>query len=374
MRKTTLSDIARKLGISSSSVSKALSGGTGGATTRISPDTMRRIQDVAREMNYRGNSSARAMRSNRFQNIGFFDTRKNTTDYSFTESILSGLSECAERTHQNIVLIRVPRQDRDLVAIPRALREEGLDALIIANTGIIGAAFQEAVEASNIPVIYLNEKRPTNAVYVNDVVSGRIATAHLIERGFRRIAMLVPFTSGGHYGTVDRITGYLGIMREAGREPLLKTFTRSTWRYDTREWLTDPAQRPDAIFCANDHVALMLQRILYDLRIHIPGDIAIAGCDSEQLALHSPVPLTSVEIPFRRMGFRAMEMALKCVNQKTRRAIPSVIFEPRLIVRESTINCAGLSAHPRFHLHEDEPLDVDPLTIKTSPPDRDPAQ
>lgn len=359
MRKATLSDIARKLGISPSSVSKALSGGAGQGNTRISPETLQRVQETAREMNYRGNPGARAMRTRRFHNIGFFEFRKSSGDYTFSEPTLNGLSEAAARTGQNIVLVRVPQKTEDLADIPRALREEGLDALIIANTTAIGETFQRAVEAAGMPVVYLNEKRTTNAVYVNDVVSGRLMAAHLIGRGFRRIAMLAPGSSGNHYSTADRISGYLGIMREAGLEPILKTYARDTWRYETRDWLSgaSPAQRPEVIFCADDHVALMLQRILYDLRLHIPGDIAIAGCNGEQLALHSPVPLTTLEIPFYEMGVRALEMAVKCASRKTKRSIPSLVLEPRLVVRESSLNRAAFKTLPRLSLHESDTPD-----------------
>ncbi|MDR1279720.1 MAG: LacI family transcriptional regulator [Opitutaceae bacterium] len=360
MRKATLTDIALKLGISPSSVSKALSGGTGKGNTRISPGTLKRIQDAAREMNYRGNPGARALRTRRFHNIGFFEFRKRPGDYAFSEPTLNGLSEAAARAGQNIVFVRVPQEAGELADIPRALREEGLDALIIANLTALGEIFQNAVEAAGVPVIYLNEKRTTNAVYVNDVVSGRLMTAHLVGRGFRRIAMLAPGTSGNHYSTADRISGYLGIMREAGLEPVLKTYARDTWRYETSDWLAaaNPAQRPEAIFCVDDHVALMLQRILYDLRLHIPGDIAIAGCNGEQLALHSPVPLTTLEIPFHEMGVRALEMAVRCADRKTRRSIPSLVLEPRLVIRESSINRATTKTLPRLCLHENDTPDV----------------
>lgn len=364
MSKTTLADIARKLGLSQASVSKALSGG-GNDNTRISPETMRRVQQAALEMNYRSNAGARALRTRRFHNIGFFDFRRRHTDYSFFDPILNGLSEKAENRGQNIVLVRVP-QNTDPTVFPRALREEGLDALIIGNNAMVGPAFQDIIESSGIPIVYLNEKRRTNAVYVNDVLSGRLMTEHLVSRGFTRIAMLAPYTSGRHYSTADRIQGYQEVMREAGLEPNLKTFERQTWREETRNWLSDHAQRPEAIFCANDHIAMLLQRILYDLRLHIPGDIAIAGCNGEQLALHSTIPLTTVKIPFREMGLNAMEMALQCVGQKNKQPIPSIVLEPSLAVHESSLNKAALASLPRLSLY----LNALELSNDTTPIDR----
>ncbi|MFA6961750.1 MAG: LacI family DNA-binding transcriptional regulator [Opitutaceae bacterium] len=353
MSKATITDIARKLGISPSSVSKALSGTQKSGNTRISAETLRRVQEVAQEMNYRGNPGARAMRTRRFHNIGFFEYRRHATDYSFSEPILNGISEVAARFGQNIMLVRVP----ELADFPRALSEEGLDALIVASNAPVGAGFEEVIKSSGLPVIYLNDKRRTNAVYVNDVLSGRLMTTHLISRGFRRIAMLAPNASGNHYSTADRISGYLGIMREAALTPILKSFDRETWREETREWLSRPDKRPEAIFCESDHVAMFLQRILYDLRLHVPGDIALAGCDGDQLSLHSTVPLSTLEIPFHAMGVHAMELALECVNQKNKQPVPARVLDPKLIVRESSLNRANLDVLPQLSLHdESEPV------------------
>jgi LacI family transcriptional regulator len=333
-KKTTVADIAAVLKLSNPTVAAALSGG--GGNTRVSEETRVRVRQMAAKMNYQLNTGARSLRTRRFHNIGYFSIKKAPGDYTFAELILDGLSDGADEHGQNVVLVRIPDSSERFEEIPRALREQCLDALIISDAATFPPGFQDAIEAGGIPVVYLNEKQPTNAVYIDDRLGGRLMTEHLIGQGFRHIAMLAPDYGRNHYSFGDRIIGYKAAMKAAGRDSDVKRYPSATWRAQAKEWMMS-ADRPDAVFCVGDFEALMLQRILYDLRLRVPDDIAVAGCNGEMFSLYSTVPLTTLEIPFRSMTAQAFKMALDLVADPAHKPIPSIVLEPRLIQSQSTL-------------------------------------
>lgn len=335
-KKTTLRDIARELNLCVSSVGCALSDRSG--NTSISEKTRQRVREAARRLNYQSNSGARTLRTQRYNNIGYFIAKKSF-DFTFTEPILDGLSDGASEHGQSVVVVRIPESSDRFGEIPRELREQCLDALVIYNAAAIPQGFQNAVEASGIPVVYLNEKKPTNSVYVNDSLGGRLMTEHLVQSGFRRITMFSPdYGVRQHYSFSERVDGYLEVMKEAGLPPDVRTF-----KYEDLDemheqvvaWLTSP-DRPEVIFCRDDQLAMYLQKSLYTLGIRIPDDMALAGCNGELLAHVSPVPLTTLEIPFRRMAYHAVTMAIELANAPEHAPLPSVAFNPSLVVQKST--------------------------------------
>jgi LacI family transcriptional regulator len=311
----------------------ALSGS--GGNTRVSEKTRQLVQKTAEKLNYRSNAGARSMRTHRFDNVGYFTVKKAPGDYAFAELILDGLSDGAAENGKNLMLVRIPDHSEHFEDIPKALREQCLDALVISETAAFTPGFQIAVEASGIPVIYLNEKQATNAVYVDDLLAARIMTEHLISQGFKRISHLAPLYYGDHYSFPERIAGYSHAMKAAGLEPDVKRYGADHWREEARDWVAGPG-RPEAIFCYGDTVALHMQRILYRLGLRIPEDIALAGCNGEVLAWFSTVPLTTLEVPFRAMAASAFRMAIDLANDPERKPIPSKVFVPRLVASVST--------------------------------------
>ena len=328
----TLTEIARMTGLSKASVRAALSGL--GGNTRVSEATVLRVQEAARQINYRTNASAQAMRSQRFNNIGFILVNKEAHDYSFGDYISLGLTAAATEHEQNIFFIRIPTALDLSQKLPRPLNEACVDGLIVQDSAQLSPEFVAMVEASGVPVVYLNEKRPTNAVYVDDIATGRVMTEYLLQQGFRRITFLAPMVRVPHYSTADRIEGYRLAMEEAALPAQVKRFPSQTWEAEAAEWLQSGDQ-PEAIFCHSDQVALVLQRVLYPLDIKVPRDMAIAGCNDEHLAAHSPIPLSTMKIPFPQMARLAVDMLMRLIESKEK-SLPSVVLKPELTVRLST--------------------------------------
>jgi LacI family transcriptional regulator len=331
-KKGSLTELARLTGLSKASVCAALSGK--GGHTRISPETARRVREAAEQINYRSNAGAKAIRSKRFNSIGFILVNKEACDYAFSDVMAEGITSGAAEYDQNVFLVRVPTFTDLSQSLPKALNEACLDGLIVQDSAQLTPQFTQAVESLDVPVIYLNDKRPTNAVYVDDLATGRVMTEFLLGRGYRRIALLAPTTRIPHYSTADRIEGYRCAMEEAGLPAMVKRYPSASWEEEAVEWLQSD-KRPEVIFCHSDQVALVLQRVLYPLGLRIPQDIAIAGCNDEILAAHSPVPLTSMRIPFHAMARLAVDMLMKRIAHNGE-DIPSAVLQPSLTERLST--------------------------------------
>lgn len=329
----SVADIARCLNVSKASVAAALSGR--GGNTRVSEKTIRRVREVALQMNYRSNASARAMSQRRFNTIGFFVAKKKASDYAASDIVSLAIADAAEKHGQTVLLVCIPTSPDEVPVIPRTLNENCVDAFIVQNAMALSPEYHAAIEASRVPVVYMNEKAPVNAVYVDDVESGRIMTEYLIKEGFRKIAVLSPVAPYPHYSAADRVLGYREAMARAGLESTVKEFPSADWKSEAHEWLKNE-ERPEVIFCTGDHIALLLQSILYDLRLRIPDDIAISGCNDAIFATHSTVPLTTLHIPLAEMARVSVEQVMKLVENPGTRALPSVVLHSELVVRDST--------------------------------------
>ncbi|XHR27178.1 MAG: LacI family DNA-binding transcriptional regulator [Chthoniobacteraceae bacterium] len=330
----TLADIARLTGLSKASVNAALSGH--GGNTRVSAETVRRVQEAAQQLNYRSNSGARALRSNRFNNIGFILVTKESHDYSYSDIILDGLTSAATEAGQNIFLIRVPTMLDFSLKLPRTLREACLDGLIIQDAASLTPEFVEIVESCGVPVVYLNEKRKTNAVYVDDVSTARMMTEFLIKKGFRHIAYFSPIVRVPHYSTADRIEGYRNAMETAGLASEVRRIPSGMRETEYAQWLSS-GKLPEAIFCSSDEDAAILLRVLYALDIKVPRDIAIAGINDEFLAAHSVVPLTTMKIPFSSMARYSVDMLMRLIPENSPKFETSMVLMPELVERDSTV-------------------------------------
>ena len=306
-----------------------------------------RIRAVAQRLGYKPNAAARSMRSNRFSSIGYFVATPEGEGVSHQEDQV-GVCHGANQHEYHVSLIHLPiaTVDANLSSIPRALQEACIDALIVANFMALPTAIKASIRASRLPVVYLNGSDPVNAVKIDDLQGARTMTRHLIEQGFRDIAFLEIKTTHSlpnHYSFLERQTGYSATMREAGLKERIVSCENADYLTTIRNLLLSK-NRPDAIFCREDLVAMMVQRVALQEGIAIPGDLALAGYNDDITAKYSPVRLTSMAVPFFEMGVAAAEMAIALCKKGGRDSLPSAVFVPRLVVRESTKKSTGLSS------------------------------
>ncbi len=222
--KPTMTLLARKAGVSTMTVSRAL-GGTG----RIDPDTRSRIVQMATEAGYRPNSAARAMQTGKFHCVSLL---LSTVDGRSTlpADLLRGVQEelLVRDMHLNVSML----PDEALVqkwGMPSALRRQMCDGLLINYTHAIPTKLAEAIRRHALPSVWLNNKQPRDAVYPDDFNAAVQLTEKLIAVGHRRIAYadfghrLSDSPAYEHYSVTDRLRGYEHAMRGAGLMSMLVT-------------------------------------------------------------------------------------------------------------------------------------------------------
>jgi len=199
-----------------------------------------------------------------------------------------------------------------------------------------------------VPVVLVDRRAPGPdqcSVAVDDVLGGRLAAAHLLERGHRRIAFI-----GGDPGlpqVQERLEGVASAVREAigddshpdGALLVLSppTLTVAGGREAGEQIIGLPAdRRPSAAICANDLLALGLLQEMVRHGVRVPEDMAIVGYDDIDFAAAAAVPLTSVRKPRYELGRRAAEMLLDEARNPDHRH-EQLVFEPQLVVRESSM-------------------------------------
>jgi GntR family transcriptional regulator, arabinose operon transcriptional repressor len=199
------------------------------------------------------------------------------------------------------------------------------------------------------PLVLIDRQLPditTDTVLVDNIGGAQTVVSHLLALGHRRIACITPF--GRPKSVEARIQGYEQALHEAGILPLAAiSLARPLPASDNGapsfspealapiEHLLSVADRPTALFCINDFIALGVMRHILARGLRIPDDIALAGFDDIPIALHMPVPLTTVAQPKYEIGRQAAQLLL---DQLASAVAPSrtIILPTRLIVRAST--------------------------------------
>jgi LacI family transcriptional regulator len=331
----TMKDIAQELGVSVVTVSKVMR-----EHADIGPETRQRVLAKAKELQYRPNLTARSLVTGQSHQVGIIVP---TLLHPFFAEVLEALSTTMK---QNGYAIFISSSMEDPVVEEAAIEQflaHRLDGLIIASCNTSPVKFQQLKE-HGIPFVLIDRSFPTfktNFVGVDDLAIGRIATEHLIAMGCKRIAHIrgLEFTTG-----IGRFEGYkLALKRKGLRfDPDLVSPYMTA---DGRDWQQSfnamrgllVGKRPDGVFCYNDPIAIAAIDVALDAGLRIPEDIAFVGCDNLHYDASLKAPLTSIDHHSGMIGVRAAKMLLRLLKDKSPKSVRSVVLQPSLVVRSSSL-------------------------------------
>ena len=302
--RVTIGHVARRAGVSSTTVSHVLSG-----KRPVGAATQERVLEAVRELGYRPNSVARSLRTRRSQMIAVIVPDITNPFYGvMTRGLADTLDDVGYRSY---VCNTDGSSERERDFIEDAL-DRGVDGIVMAWIHMEPAEV-EVIRRAHKPLVLLADNEEiagVDQVTVDDGAGARIATQHLIARGARRVAMI----SGPAGSSRDRVKGYAdaldaagigydpsltrdgGWLRDGGREAMLSLMAK------------DP--RPDAVFCANDLMAIGAMDAARELGLRIPEDVALAGFDDIEAAALLTPPLTTVINPAYEIGEAAGRLIL----------------------------------------------------------------
>ncbi|HEU5123209.1 MAG TPA: LacI family DNA-binding transcriptional regulator [Verrucomicrobiae bacterium] len=333
----TQAQIARKLGVSRQLVTFALSG-----YPQISQESRERILAAAEEMGYRPNPYARALRKGRSGIIGLWIPDQISTHYTHVARELNRLVKAAK--HELIVSeVSIAKDQQMLSHVP-------MDGIIVVDAPDQASLYRKTPQALRVPIVSMGVNCIENADAVQiDLLAGTLEVMkHLISSGFRRIAHAT-FVQKNFPGAARRM-GYVQAMREAKLKPEfiyypLTEEQRPITRKLIQDYIRDNG-KPDAIFCHSDDVAIGIYRGLCDMKLRVPDDIALVGCDGIQDTEYLECPLTTLVQPVASMCAAGWQFLVERIEESDTKP-QKVVLKPSLVIRDSSHRNASVESPSR---------------------------
>lgn len=325
----TIVDIANKIGVSYTTVSRALNGKKG-----VGEKTRKRIIEEAERQGYQPNAIARGLVSKSTNTIGLIIP--DITNPFFPE-VARGVEDASREAGYNVFLCN-SNWDRDQErSCLEALRQNRVDGLIINPNSLSNVEF---IEKMGIPVVYLNtriDEGESTYVGVDNVQGAQMATEHLIQCGYKRIAFV-----GGtirSYSNNNRLKGYLTALEKQGMEKdsdlIMNGRFETESGYELTKRLFQLPNPPDAVFAGNDIIALGVMQYAQERRLNIPDDFGIIGFDDIYASSLPQIMLSTVAMPKTFLGKKAFEMLLDKIHSEESSTAQYVI-KPKLVIRKTT--------------------------------------
>ncbi|MET8310355.1 LacI family DNA-binding transcriptional regulator [Micromonospora sp. NPDC005173] len=335
MATANIKEVARHAGVSLGTVSNVLN-----RPDMVAPATRQRVLDAITTLGYVRNDSARQLRAGHSRTVAIVVL--DVANPFFTD-VVRGAEQVIEEAGAMLVVCNSgedgARERRHL----ELLEEQRVRGVLITPVDHGPQPNLDRLIDRGIPVVLVD--RGTGrvnrcSVAVDDVLGGRLAMDHLLDQGHHRIAYL-----GGPLSiaqVADRHAGAAAALEERGSDAELRvavtiSLTVAAGRRAAEELLTLPArQRPTAVFCANDLIALGVLQELTARGLRVPADVAIVGYDDIEFADAAAVPLSSVRQPRDQLGRTAAQLLLEEAEAGDRHQHRHVVFQPELVVRRSS--------------------------------------
>ncbi|MFO7977094.1 MAG: LacI family DNA-binding transcriptional regulator [Bacteroidales bacterium] len=330
----SINDIARELGVSASTVSRALKD-----HPDISQGTKQIVKEFAQKVNYRPNFLALSLRNRRSNTLGLIIPE---IAHHFFSSVISGIEELAYGNSFRLIICQSNEDQARETLNLQALVDHRVDGILVSvskNTNTFDH-FREVLER-DIPIVFfdrISDELPTDRVITDDFEGARALTRHLLERGRRRIMHL-----GAPRNMLlgkDRYRGYLQALADFQVDPVQEHVLQCDTSDDVirhREQILKVAPEIDAIFAVNDFTAIAAMQLLQKNGYAIPHDISVAGFGNDPIAAIVNPSLTTVDQKGYQMGHESARLLIERIENPESSFYPRTkVFESSLIVRNSS--------------------------------------
>jgi LacI family transcriptional regulator len=337
MSATSIRDVAKRAGVSVGTVSNVLNN-----PAKVSPKSVQRVQNAIEELGYVRNDAARQLRAGRSTTIGLvvLDVRN-----PFFTDVARGAEDEAANHSLSVILGNSDENSSREAGYLDLFEEQRVHGVLISPYGDVGPRLVRLRSRgiSAVLVDRISSDQSFSSVSVDDVAGGRLAAQHLLDTGRRRIAF-----AGGPFDIRQVSDRLAGAQRAVDADPdasleviKLQALTVLEGRRAGEAIIArPPAERPDAVFAANDLVATgLLQALVMQGSVEVPGDIALIGFDDIDFASAAVVPLSSIRQPSQLIGRTAVQLLLDEAADPSL-APRQVVFQPELVVRASTVTAS----------------------------------
>lgn len=335
-RRLTLKDIAKELGISVSTASRALNSYPG-----IAEETIKLVKDFAEKHNYVPNTMAVNFRKNKTMTLGVVVPE---IIHYFFSSVISGAIQTAKKHGYNVFVSQTDELVENEITTCRAMLSSSVDGLLISlsNETTDCGHIQEILDEGK-PVVQfdkVSDSLETPKVIVDDYQGSFYGVQHLIDQGYKKIAHIGGWTDVKN--SIERKKGYQDALKKNRME------MHSSWLFHCKDIseeegfkftkeLMESSNPPDAIFCITDLVAMGAMKYLKSKNIKIPDQTGVLGFSNWQLAgLVSP-SLSSVDQHGFQMGIKATEILIDLLKSNSLGEDETIEMKTELIIRESSV-------------------------------------
>jgi len=326
-RAVSIKDIAKTVGVSPSTVSRALH-----HHPRISEERAKQIRELARQMGYSPSVPARSLVTRDTATIGMVITHVSDP---FLGRLVSGVEETAQANGYSVFLSSSYRNADVERNVIRDFYERRVTGIIVTGSQI-DAGYLQLRERYPLPIVLINFRNYPHSIATDNLSGARQAIEHLVQLGHRRIA----YVSNRHSFRTDleREEGYKATLTKYGipiEEALLVQGdgTLEGGLRALKRLLTLPLP-PTAVFCFNDVTAMGVMRGLNAAGRQVPRDCSVIGFDDLALAAYYCPPLTTVRQPGYQLGQGAMHMLLQLIQG--REDVEAEVLPAELVVRETS--------------------------------------
>ncbi len=333
-RKPTIRDVAKKAGLSLSTISLVLNN-----KGYVSESNKQKILSIIKDLDYHPQRSARGLASQLSGNIGFILTEDHFSQSEpFYTRIFLGTEFEARKHNYYILLTTVGKNVKETPEIPRFLLEHNVDGVIIA--GKIGSSWIDYISNKHIPFLLVDYVAPrVSNITIDNRAGAELVVQHFLKGGHKKIGFI-----GGdmkHPSIHERFMQYQNELLTAGITPSQQwyytdqpTTTSSSGYEAAKKIFSGNDNTPTAIFAANDAMAIGCIQYLKENGYRIPADIAIAGFDNIEAGLHIEPRLTTVNVHREEMGSLAVRRIVEMVKEKSG-VVTKTITPVELVVRDS---------------------------------------
>ncbi len=329
----TIKDIARILKISTSTVSRAMRN-----ATDVSIETKNAVVALSEELNYLPNKFALSLQQKQTHTIGVIVPN---LDYIMA-TMLKGIDEVALEAGYTVMVCQSNESFGREIVNTKRLSNSIVDGFIVSVSSETKVFDHfKKIQAQNVPIVTFDRVIPeltVPSVYLDNKDGGSQATAHLIEQGYKRIAIL----AGPKNMEISnhRLNGYLAALKKYKIKVDLDLIINCDFNQDyafiaTQELLA-MKKRPDAIFTISDRMAIGAMLAIKDKGLTMPSDIGLVGFNNEPLLSLLEPAISSVDQPAFEMGKAAAKLFIQMMHNTEDMSNVKEVLKPKLIVRESS--------------------------------------
>ena len=335
-RRASITDLAKTLGLSPSTISRALSD-----HDDVSEATKARVRQLAEELHYQPNQLAAALRRGRSNTLGVLVPHITG---NFFPQVVHGIATEAARLGFNVMICQSnedARQEQQNIDLLVNSQVEGILVSLANSTRDFGHF--EALRQQNIPLVFFDrmvenfQGSNVSSVLVDDYQGAYQAVSHLIEQGCTRIAhfrgpLHLNIHKNRHQGYCDALIAH-GLPIEEDLIVLCDMTPKGG--NQAMRHLLKLARRPDGVFSTNDLAAVGALQVIKAHRLRVPQDVAIVGFSNETFATLTEPMLSSVDQRCEQMGKTAVQLLQKMLKSGPNRVGPPkpIVLKPKLLVR-----------------------------------------